>query len=580
MIIWLAHYPRSGGHFLKEVLLRRHWGFAVETLGAGEPPAGTFSGERLPAQEAANCVCFVATSALPRDDTRPALYLIRDGRDALVSYARAQMELEQQNGSSDRSPLFGQTLRDLMTRPEPRGTWSRHVDAWTARPGTAVIRFEDLIRDPTGALLPALNELGIRAAAAPGALPAFERLQAENPLVYRSGKVGAWRQEMPGDLKKLFWEHHGPTARKWGYHLADAHVGDLEDRIRDLQDQVRALKDEIRRNQTDLGKQFEELVAKERVIQDFLQRKKAPTRMQRCLLWMKGKFRGYAPGVLHQYAPRRFRAPRFEPLPEPARWPTLSVVTPSYNQGTFLPYTMRSVLDSKYPSLEYVVMDGGSTDGSRATIESAADRLAYWISERDQGQSDAIQRGFENTRGEIMAWLNSDDLYMRGALRHVGSYFAAHPDVDVVYSHRIVLNCNGKEIGRWLLPEHSDEMLRWADFVPQETLFWRRSIWEKAGGRVDTSLTYAIDWDLLLRFKQAGAKIVRLPVFLGAFRVHADQKTKQAHGPGEHGYEECKRIRNNLHGREVPDKEVCDRIEPYLEEARRYVRRRRFRLVP
>ena len=150
-----------------------------------------------------------------------------------------------------------------------------------------------------------------------------------------------------------------------------------------------------------------------------------------------------------------------------------------------------------------------------------------WTSGPDEGQADAIAKGFAKTSGkpsDIMAWINSDDFYLPGALAFVADYFARHPDVDLIYGHRILVDENSREIGRWFLPTHDDEVLRLYDFVPQETMFWRRRIWDKVGG-IDTSFKFAMDWDLLLRFQAAGAKIVRVPYFLACFRIHSAQKT-------------------------------------------------------
>src|SRR5205085_3890693 len=112
-----------------------------------------------------------------------------------------------------------------------------------------------------------------------------------------------------------------------------------------------------------------------------------------------------------------------------------------------------------------------------------------------------------------------------GALAYVAKYFASHPTVDAVYGQRVMVDEHDRKVGVWVLPRHDDEELALIDFVPQETLFWRRSLWEAAGGQIDASLRFAIDWELLLRFREQGAKIVRLPRFLGAFRVHEEQKT-------------------------------------------------------
>jgi hypothetical protein len=161
-----------------------------------------------------------------------------------------------------------------------------------------------------------------------------------------------------------------------------------------------------------------------------------------------------------------------------------------------------------------------------------------------------------------MAWLNSDDLMLPGTVSYVAEFFASHPDVDVVYGHRININEHDEEIGRWIMPSHDDELLRWADYVPQETLFWRRRIWDQIGGCLDESFQFALDWDLLLRFRAAGARFARLNRFLGAFRVHAAQKTLTAiHGTG---YEEMQRLLRRTHGRAVSWLEMKWRTKSYL----------------
>ncbi len=226
--------------------------------------------------------------------------------------------------------------------------------------------------------------------------------------------------------------------------------------------------------------------------------------------------------------------------------PVISIVTPSFNQGQYLEKTIRSVLDQNYPKLEYAVQDGGSKDESVAVMQKYRARLVHADSRKDKGQGHAINLGFAHARGgEIMAYLNSDDLLMPGSLNYVAAYFAAHPEVDVVYGHRVIIDPEGKEIGRWILPSHSDRMLIWADYVPQETMFWRRRIWDKAGGQIDEAFQFALDWDLLLRFREAGAKFVRLPRFLGAFRVHACQKTMA--DLADTGTPEMARLRQRIH---------------------------------
>jgi hypothetical protein len=161
-----------------------------------------------------------------------------------------------------------------------------------------------------------------------------------------------------------------------------------------------------------------------------------------------------------------------------------------------------------------------------------------------------------------MAYLNSDDVLLPGTLPYVAAYFMSHPDVDVVYGHRVIIDEYDAEIGRWVLPRHQDDVLSWADYVPQETLFWRRRIWEKSSGAIDESLQFAIDWDLLLRFRDAGAIMHRLPRFLGGFRVHPHQKTSSA--LNDVGAREMNLLRERCHGRTVSNAEVIVALSGYL----------------
>jgi glycosyltransferase involved in cell wall biosynthesis len=242
--------------------------------------------------------------------------------------------------------------------------------------------------------------------------------------------------------------------------------------------------------------------------------------------------------------------------------PRIALVTPSFRQAVFIERTIRSVLEQSYPNLEYFVQDGGSQDGTREILERYADRLAGWDSRPDGGQAEAINLGFARTNGEIMAWINSDDVLLPGALACVGDFFRHHPDVDVVYGHRMLIDEDDRQIGRWVMPAHDDAVLSWADFVPQETLFWRRRIWDKAGGRVDESFRFALDWDLLVRFRESGARFARLPRFLGGFRIHSQQKTSAE--ITEVGFREMDRIRERALGRVPSRVEVRNAIAPYM----------------
>lgn len=242
--------------------------------------------------------------------------------------------------------------------------------------------------------------------------------------------------------------------------------------------------------------------------------------------------------------------------------PKISIVTPSFNQREFIERTLKSVLDQSYPNLEFYVQDGGSDDGTTDVLERYGDRLTGWESCLDDGQAQAINVGFAKTSGEIMAWLNTDDILLPGTLAYVAQYFCCHPEVDIVYGHRILINESDQQIGRWMMPVHDDRILSWADYIPQETLFWRRRIWEKAGGQVDESFKFAMDWDLLVRFRDAGARFARLPRFLGGFRIHPHQKSTAA--ISEFGLQEMCRIRQRTLGRIPSRSEINKAVFPYL----------------
>jgi glycosyltransferase involved in cell wall biosynthesis len=242
--------------------------------------------------------------------------------------------------------------------------------------------------------------------------------------------------------------------------------------------------------------------------------------------------------------------------------PRVSIVVPSYNQGRFLRATLDSVLDQQFPNLELIVQDGGSTDETQTILREYSGRLRHWESRRDNGQAHAINLGFRHATGDILAYLNSDDILLPGALAYVARFFERHPSIDVVYGHRVVIDESGMEVGRWILPAHQDEILRWADYVPQETLFWRRRIWKLTGASMDEDFRYALDWELLVRFLDHGATFVRLPRFLGAFRVHASQKTTADFD--QTTMSECRKLSQRMHGRSVETVELRRRIRPYL----------------
>ncbi|ADJ28055.1 glycosyltransferase family 2 protein [Nitrosococcus watsonii] len=203
--------------------------------------------------------------------------------------------------------------------------------------------------------------------------------------------------------------------------------------------------------------------------------------------------------------------------------PTISIVTPSFNQGEYVEWTVQSVLGQRYPNLEYIFMDGGSTDQTLDRIAPYRNRFFHFESGPDGGQSAAIAKGFSMATGEIMAYLNSDDVLLPGTLNFVVDYFHRHPEVDFIYGHRCIVNEINQVIGHWILPRHSSFLMRRWDLIPQESCFWRRRLF-KQKGNIDASFQFAMDYDLFVRYMSAG-NFKRVNRFLAAFRVHKDAKT-------------------------------------------------------
>lgn len=216
--------------------------------------------------------------------------------------------------------------------------------------------------------------------------------------------------------------------------------------------------------------------------------------------------------------------------------PSIAVVTPSYNQAPYLEATMRSVLDQNYPALEYVVMDGGSADGSVEIIRRYEKQLAYWTSGRDGGQYHAIERGFAKTSAEIMGWLNSDDLHCPWTLAMVGQVFSQFPEVDWLTTRfPLRFDAAGRAVFCRDLRGFSQAAFGRGEYLPgtpgffagplqQESTFWRRSLWNKAGGMFSPDFDYAADFELWCRFAKL-ADPVAISVPLAGFRRHGDQKT-------------------------------------------------------
>ena len=211
--------------------------------------------------------------------------------------------------------------------------------------------------------------------------------------------------------------------------------------------------------------------------------------------------------------------------------PTISVVTPSFNQAGFLEATLQSVICQAYEGLEYVVVDGGSTDGSVDVIERYRGKLSYWVSEPDKGHSQALNKGFARTSGDILCWLNSSDVYYPWTLQTVAEIFTQLPQVEWLMGLPTQLSSTGgprKVRGAFF---NTYDVLagnyRW---IQQESVFWRRSLWEQAGGKLDEGLRAAGDFDLWLRFFRL-APLYHVETVLGGWRVHDNQLGDQQTGP-------------------------------------------------
>jgi glycosyltransferase involved in cell wall biosynthesis len=205
----------------------------------------------------------------------------------------------------------------------------------------------------------------------------------------------------------------------------------------------------------------------------------------------------------------------------------ISVVVPSFNQAKYLELTLRSILDQNYPGLELIVIDGGSNDGSVDIIRRYAQHMKFWCSEPDGGQAQGIIKGFSHATGEILCFLNSDDLSESGALHEAGKYFSKHPDVDVVYGDALWIDAEGNAIQpKKEIPFNRFIWLYTYNYIPGMSTFWRRTVYNRAGG-LNPSFQLAFDGDLLIRFSDAHAKIRHVARQWSRMRFYPEQKNRR-----------------------------------------------------
>ena len=435
MIVWLASYPRSGNAFLRMVL-KSAFGVSSGSIYAQDAGGGVLR-EVRDSSIAARSVeemareadpCFVKTQGLPGVDEYPALYIVRDGRDAIVSYAHSALEVEPRRAGPRPDSVLSM-MRVLVQSDAHFGGWARHVTAWTSRKApTEVIRFEELIVDPVSIVARAFERLGIRRQTE--VPPSFAELRAEAPEFFRVGSVGGYREEMPRTLEDVFWSRSGGAMRRHGY-LPGKHEND---------------------------------------------------------------------------------------------GPLVTIVTPSYCQGEFIRDTIESVLAQDYPHVEHLIIDGGSTDETKDIVAEYSGHLT-WISEKDRGQSDAINKGFRMARGDIVCWLNSDDVLMPRAVSRAVAEFERDTDLEAVYGDAYRIDRNGEVIGEFPKagPPNLWKLVYYSDYISQPTVFLRRRVLDEVG-YLDESLHWGMDWDLFIRLGKRG-RMVYIPELLASQREYDDTKT-------------------------------------------------------
>lgn len=210
------------------------------------------------------------------------------------------------------------------------------------------------------------------------------------------------------------------------------------------------------------------------------------------------------------------------------RLPRITVVTPSYNQGKFLEETILSVINQNYPNLEYFIVDGGSTDNSVDIIKKYEERIDWWVSEKDNGQSDALNKGFKRATGDYFTWINSDDMLLPGTLDKVGRLFKENPSIKWISGNVILINSSGKIIRCSRLPKYNRFLAKMGFLVVGgPSTFFHCSLYQSVDGfRVD--LTYNMDTDLWWKFEREGIHYYRIPDYLMAFRIHDSSKTSAA----------------------------------------------------
>jgi glycosyltransferase involved in cell wall biosynthesis len=226
-------------------------------------------------------------------------------------------------------------------------------------------------------------------------------------------------------------------------------------------------------------------------------------------------------------------------------WPLVTIVTPSYNQGQFIEETIRSVLLQGYPNLEYIIIDGSSKDNSVEIIRKYESWLSYWVTEPDLGQSHAINKGFARSSGEIMAWLNSDDVYLKGTLTKIANAFRTSSDVYLVHGDAVYTDKDGARLPFGIYRGKETSLLTKLEYwrgwdLPQPAVFFMRDLYTHLG-KLDETLQYALDYDYFLR-AAFHYRFHRVPAILATYRLHESSKTGLGESQKVLFYAECKQV--------------------------------------
>lgn len=211
--------------------------------------------------------------------------------------------------------------------------------------------------------------------------------------------------------------------------------------------------------------------------------------------------------------------------------PKISIVTPSFNQGKYLEQTIISVLGQNYPNIEYIIIDGGSTDESVEIIKKYENQIAYWVSEPDEGQTHAINKGFKKATGELIGWMNSDDIYYPNAFEKIGKiYLETNGEADVIFGDKTNIDEDGNIIREYLYPPFSDLGIKYTTNmnISNQSAFWKRELLESVG-YLDEDIQFAMDYEYFLRMALSGAKFHHIDAIIGALRMYDENKSSDAY---------------------------------------------------